>query len=306
MQESRLFKIVYYLLEKGHATAKELAKLFEVSIRTIYRDVDSLSASGIPIYAEAGRSGGIYLMKDFVLDKAVLSKEEKQEILFALQSIGMLQNNEEILKKLSAIFGFNMDNWLEIDFSRWGISDKDNSKFDMLKSAILHSKCVQITYVSSYEEQTNRIVHPQKLIYKSKFWYLKAYCTLKQDLRLFKLTRITNVEVLSDDIPQNKSYKIACSPINISLSDINTKEIYNQIVLRFSKEVSYRVYDEFDLSQMEIQENGDILVSAKLPEDAWLTGYLLSFGTQVDIISPIHLKKVISDIAKNIYEKNKI
>ena len=80
MQESRLFRIVYYLLDKGRATAPELAEHFEVSVRTIYRDIDTLSGAGIPIYAETGRNGGIYLMKGFVLDKAVLSDEEKQEI----------------------------------------------------------------------------------------------------------------------------------------------------------------------------------------------------------------------------------
>ena len=80
MQESRLFKIVYHLLDKGKATAPELAEKFEVSVRTIYRDIDALSGAGIPVYTETGRNGGIYLMNDFVLDKAVLSEEEKQEI----------------------------------------------------------------------------------------------------------------------------------------------------------------------------------------------------------------------------------
>lgn len=84
MQESRLFKIVYYLLDKGQATAPELAARFEVSVRTIYRDIDALSSAGIPVYAEAGRKGGIRLLEDFVLDQAVLSEGEKQEILAAL------------------------------------------------------------------------------------------------------------------------------------------------------------------------------------------------------------------------------
>ena len=83
MQESRLFKILYYLLDKGGATAPELAKKFEVSVRTIYRDIDALSGAGIPVYAEAGRTGGIRIMNDFIIDKAVFSEEEKQEILTA-------------------------------------------------------------------------------------------------------------------------------------------------------------------------------------------------------------------------------
>lgn len=123
MQESRLFKIVYYLLEKGQATAPELAEKFEVSVRTIYRDIDALSGAGISIYAEAGRNGGIHLMNNFVLDKAVLSEEEKQEILVALQSINITKNNSssQTLQKLSAMFQLHSENWLEVDFSGWEI-----------------------------------------------------------------------------------------------------------------------------------------------------------------------------------------
>ena len=170
MQESRLFRIVYYLLDKGRATAPELAEHFEVSVRTIYRDIDTLSGAGIPIYAETGRNGGIYLMKGFVLDKAVLSDEEKQEILLAMQSLSVAQNNDEIIRKLSAIFNLNTDNWLEIDFSRWGTPHSDNKKFEQLKSAVIHQKCVKIAYASSYEEITERIIQPLKLLYKSMSW----------------------------------------------------------------------------------------------------------------------------------------
>lgn len=91
MQESRLFKIVYYLIDKEQSTAPELAEKFEVSVRTIYRDIDVLSEAGIPIYTETGRNGGIHLMNNFVLDKAVLSEKEKQEVLIALQSLNTIQ-----------------------------------------------------------------------------------------------------------------------------------------------------------------------------------------------------------------------
>ena len=92
MQGSRLFKIIYYLLNKGQATASELSEKFEVSVRTIYRDIDALSEAGIPVYTEAGRSGGIRLLGDFVLDRAVLSEEEKKEVLSALSSLSVTGN----------------------------------------------------------------------------------------------------------------------------------------------------------------------------------------------------------------------
>lgn len=297
MHESRLFQIVYYLLDKGQATAPELAERFEVSVRTIYRDMEALSGAGIPIYAEPGRNGGIHLLNHFILNKAVLSEEEKQEILTALQSVNTAQNvnSSQTLQKLSAMFQLNSENWLEIDFSRWGNAASDNEKFELMKSAIIRRRNVRIRYAGSYGTITERIVQPYKLAYKAKAWYLKAFCTEKQNWRTFKLNRILDFEILDDIIQHHSLPKSA---------DVSEKE-YRQITLRFPKEVAYRVYDEFDKTQVQRQENGDFIVCTKMPEDVWLIGFLLSFGTQVDILSPAYLKDVIAEQAKLIYEKNK-
>lgn len=297
MQESRLFKIVYHLLDKGQATAPELAEKFEVSVRTIYRDIDALSGAGIPIYAEAGRNGGIHLMNDFVLDKAVLSEEEKQEILTALQSINFTKNisSSQTLQKLSAIFNLSSENWLEVDFSRWGNKGTDNEKFELLKSAVIHQKCVKITYANSYGTISERIVQPLKMSYKSMSWYLKAYCTEKQDYRIFKLTRIIDLEVLADGFRKSSFPELDEAP----------GQTYNTIILGFPQNMAYRVYDEFDKTRVSRRENGDLIVSVDMPEDEWLIGYLLSFGTQVDIIEPAYLKEIVAKQAKKIYEKYK-
>lgn len=297
MQESRLFKIVYHLLDKGRATASELAEKFEVSVRTIYRDIDTLSGAGIPIYAEAGRNGGIYLMNDFVMDKAVLTEEEKREILTALHSINSTSNidNSQILQKLSAIFNVGSESWLEVDFSRWGNNGTDNTKFELLKSAVIQQRCAKITYANSYGTISERIIQPLKVLYKSMSWYLKAYCTEKQDYRIFKLTRIITLEVLADTFDKKSFPEL----------DEMSGQVYSTIVLRFAKEISYRVYDEFDNTQISTEENGDLIVSVEMPEDEWLIGYLLSFGTQVDIVEPAHLKDIVAKQAKSIYEKYK-
>lgn len=297
MQESRLFKIVYHLLDKGQATAPELAEKFEVSVRTIYRDVDALSDAGIPVYTESGRNGGIRLLHNFVLDKAVLSEEEKQEILTALQSTGFTKNSSDsqTLQKLSAIFQLRSENWLEVDFSRWGNKGTDNEKFELLKSAVMQQKCVKITYANSCGTIRERIVHPLKLAYKSMAWYLKAYCTDKQNYRIFKLTRIMDLEVLPNSFPKNTFPKFDEVP----------NSIYNTIVLRFPQNMAYRVFDEFDKTQVSQKDNGDFIVSVQMPEDEWLIGYLLSFGTQADIIEPAYLKDIVAEQAKKIYEKYK-
>ncbi len=297
MQESRLFKIIYYLLDKGQATAPELAEKFEVSVRTIYRDIDALSSAGIPVYAESGRNGGIHLMHHFVLDKVLFSEQEKQEILTAIQSINATKNLscDQTLQKLSALFHLNSENWLEVDFSRWGNKKFDNEKFQLLKSAVIHRQCIKIHYASSYETISKRVVQPCKLSYKGTAWYLQAYCTEKQDWRTFKLNRILDLEILDE------TFSYRDFPKSIEPSD----EDYSLITLRFPKEMAYRVYDEFDETQIQRQENGDFITSAKMPEDTWLISFLLSFGTQVEILSPTYLKNVLAEQAKLIYEKNK-
>lgn len=298
MKESRLFKILYYLLDKGHSTAQQLAEKFEVSERTIYRDIDALSGAGIPVYSETGRNGGIYLMNNFVLDKALLSENEKQEILTALQSINATKNinNDDTLGKLSALFKVSSEDWLEVDFSRWGNRNNDNEKFDLLKNAVINRKCVKITYAGSSEVISERIIQPLKLMYKSMSWYLKAFCTKRQEYRLFKLTRILDFKVLDDGFEPRLFPKSESSPLQ-------TKN--EMITLRFPKEMTYRVYDEFDRDAVEILENGDLIVSADMPQDSWLVSYIFSFGTQIEIVEPVSLRKAVAEQAKKIYEKYK-
>lgn len=298
MQEGRLFRIVYYLLDKGKATAPELAKHFEVSVRTIYRDVDAISSAGIPIYAETGRNGGIRFYDDFVLDKVVLSAKEKQEVLSALQGLDITNGlqEKETLTKLSALFHMNAQSWYEIDFSRWGNPTKDNQKFEDLKKAVLAHHVVHIVYVSSYGDKTKRHVFPYKLIYKGKAWYLKAYCEDKEAFRTFKCNRIIEWRIEEERFP----------PISIpeKAKRISTPS-YPKITLRFPKEMAYRIYDEFEDEQMLKEEDGAYLVQAEMPEDAWLYGFLLSFGTQVEVVEPTYLRKALAKLAKEIYEKHK-
>lgn len=297
MKEGRLFKIVYHILEKGRVTAPELAEKFEVSVRTIYRDVDVISSAGIPIYITTGRNGGIQILDNYVLEKALFSDKEKQDILAALHSLSVVDNTyeRELLTKLSALFNVHSENWFEVDFSRWGSKTQNNNKFELLKKATINHKIVSIVYVSSYGKKTTRKIHPLKLLYKSKEWYVKSYCTEKDDFRLFKVNRIVECILSDEDF------------IPVDFPDVqDTEQItYNKIVLHFPKEMSYRIYDEFSDNEVTIQKNGDLIASSYMPEDSWLIGYLLSFGSYVKVVEPAYLREILSNEAKKIYEKNK-
>lgn len=297
MKENRLFKIVYYILDKGRVTAPELAEKFEVSVRTIYRDIDVIGSAGIPIYVTTGRNGGIEILDNYVLDKSFFSDEEKQDILAAIQSVSIVNSSfeKDILTKLSALFNVHSDNWFEVDFSRWGSKSQDNATFELLKNAVISHKSVSIVYVNSYGVKSKRTIYPLKMMYKAKEWYVKAYCVEKSGFRIFKCTRIIGIDLLSETF----------TPIDFPKSEEVSQKTYNKITLHFPKEMAYRIYDEFEPHEIEEQERGDFIVSAEMPEDNWLIGYLLSFGANVEVMEPVYLKEVLAEQAKLIYKNNK-
>ena len=136
---NRLFQIVYLLMEKPQMTAKELADIFEVSERTIYRDIDKLTIAGIPIYTNQGKHGGISILPDYVLDRAVLTTEEKNKIMESLSALNevSLTADDDSISKLRSFLGKQYQDWIEIDFSGWGNSKEDAAIFEQIKNAIL-------------------------------------------------------------------------------------------------------------------------------------------------------------------------
>lgn len=200
MQESRLFRIVYYLLENGKATAPELAQKFEVSIRTIYRDIDAISSAGIPIYAAQGKGGGISILSDYTLEKSFFSEQEREQILMALQGIMATtgKTSDELLTKLSGLFQMKFTKWIEVDFSDWVQGKPQQNTFVLIKNAIFQKKVISFCYFNSKGNNSKRNALPICLVFKSKDWYLYAFCLLRNDYRFFKLTRIRQVEMLSD------------------------------------------------------------------------------------------------------------
>ncbi len=284
MQINRLFETLYILLDKKTVTAKELADKFEVSVRTIYRDIEILSAAKVPIYTSKGKGGGISLLDDYVLNKFLLSEGEQNQILFALKSIEKLTNQDgkDILEKMSVIFNKNNTNWIEIDFSDWGANNQDES-FNLIKEAILRKKALEFVYYNSKGIESKRVVYPLQIYFKSRAWYLRAFCKGKHDYRLFKISRISEIKIL------NESY-IKDLPSEIK-KDITVKTI--NLELEISKEMSYRVYDEFKKENITKNEKGNFIVKVEYPLSDWIYGYILSFGEYVKDIKPEWIKNVI-------------
>ena len=157
--ESRLFEIIYILMDRGTVTASELAKRFEVSVRTVYRDIDKLSSAGVPVFCTRGKGGGVCLMSNFVLNRSLLSEQEQNEILFALQSLSAVQGNETyILQRLNEFFCRKTPDWISVDFSHWGNHVQEKERFRLLKSGILEHRVLSFLYYNSMQEVSKRKV----------------------------------------------------------------------------------------------------------------------------------------------------
>jgi len=294
--ENRYFKMIYLLLEKGRMTAPQLAKHFEVSVRTIYRDIDILSSAGIPIYTTQGKGGGIYIQDNFVLNKSMLSEQEQRQILMALHSINVVkaENTDVLLSKLSGTFHKQNVNWIEVDFSSWIKNRKYENVFEILKTAIFQSKRVTFNYSSGKGESIKRLVEPLKLAFKNVDWFLYGYCCLREDYRIFKLARIRDIEITTE---------VFSRPIPSQIfGDIeHHHEKFVSLKLLFEKELAYKVYDYFD--SITQREDGKLLVEVSLPYNEGLYSFILSFCDKVEIIEPEEIRKEIIEKIKNIQNK---
>jgi len=296
MKDNRLFRILYYILEKGKVTANELADKFEVSVRTIYRDIDSISSAGIPIYALQGKGGGIEIAEDFVLSKSLLSENEKQQIMSALQGLDntTIQRENELLTKLSALFKMKNTSWIEVDFNNWQNNKMYEKTFDDIKSAILSKNIISFTYFSSNEKETSRRVKPVRLLFKSQDWYLYALCLLRNDFRYFKLSRIKNLEIHTE--------KFDDSFENVILKKETPHENTVHIKVKFDRKVAFRVYDEIN-GEITEDNDGNLYSEIEIPNDYNLYNYIFSFGDGAEVLEPKEIRMQIKEMINKMAEK---
>ena len=262
MQIQRMFEIVYILLQKRRVTAKELAEHFEVSTRTIYRDLDALSMAGIPLYTNKGHQGGIFLMEDYVLHRSMFSEEEQQKLMAALQSyhIADPQDVDSLLTKLSSTFSAKLTNW------------------------ILDKQRIQFSYHSSYGASSTRTVEPLQLLFKGSAWYLIGYCTEKQAQRYFKLNRMENLHNTKEHFER----ELDTSSLPHDQNEYKKDLIH--LVLEMKENVAYRIFDEYDSSCFRRREDGSFLVTIDFPKSEWIYGYLMSFGDSLRILEPVDIR----------------
>lgn len=297
MQISRLFQIVYYLMEQKAITAKELAEKLEVSSRTIYRDIETLSESGVPIFATQGKGGGIRLAEGYVLDRTLLTAGEQKEILASLQSLnamGISEGAEKALKKLSSLFGGKDPSWLKIDLSDW--SNRRQADYELVKDAIIHHKVIAFDYYGSNGVMTSRKAEPVQLWFKSSTWYLRAFCLERRAMRTFKMSRIKRLQALDETFVSKRDTEEEEKTQPVSIG---------HFTMWIDQSQAYRVYDCFEEEEITRLEDGNFLVRTAYPIDDWFYGSILSYGVHGKIIDPPELKEKIEAVLQKMLENYK-
>lgn len=326
----RLLGIIYILMKKGTATARELAERYEVSVRTIYRDVETLSMAGIPVYTTKGKYGGIHLTEQFVLDKMLVTREEQQQILAALNSLEEVGAYREgdVLQKLEDFFQISSDGWVSIDFSDW--SGRRGELFGLLKEAVLRRRVICFDYYGQSGEMNSRTVEPVQLVFKDYTWYLRAYCRIREGVRLFKVLRMKRVR-MTDEIftPREEAgrkdiqgaqltepkvmYGVGLTEQNAEscaqweqqpdTGNVEGSGGYTEIILSIAASEAYRVYDRFEEEEIQVQEDGSFLVTIHYSMDDWVYGMILSFGPSARVIGPESVRKEVASQLRRMLEQ---
>ncbi len=310
MKVDRLVSIVMILLDKKRIGAQELADMFEVSLRTIYRDIDAINMAGIPVYGTSGVGGGFEILPEYKLDKTVFSAADLSAIVMGLSSLSGMVRGEELTNALAKVKSFIpadrakdiefRANQICVDLSPWFGNKKLQPFLELIKSALQEDRLLSFEYTAHHGNKTVRVVEPCQLVLKNSHWYLQGYCRERNDFRLFKLSRMANLRLLEETFSPREYQK----PI-LDFADI-LETMQTEIKLRIHKSIldmvlEYCAYENFT-------PDGDEHYMVRFPfvENDYYYNILFSFGDKCECLEPIQvreeMKRRIGEIAA-IYEK---
>jgi predicted DNA-binding transcriptional regulator YafY len=304
MRIDRLLAIIILLLNREKIKAAELAGRFEVSVRTIYRDIDAINLAGIPIISYPGNNGGFGIMENYKLERQVLSLNDMLSILNTLKSVhSTLADNslDEAIDKFTCLVPreglARLREYSEqfvIDIMPFGYQKRQREFLKNIYGAIQDQNLLRFVYRNMKGECLTRTTEPMTLLFKGYAWYLFAFCRTREDYRLFRLSRMSNVEILPHTFTRRKaSYK--------DYSDFDAdKNGYMPLVLKFRARARVRVEDNFSGENILEQPDGSLIVRVSWPLDEWVISQLLSFGEDLEVIEPASVRRMLFNQAKNI------
>lgn len=301
MKIDRLYGITIYLLNHKKANAKELAEKFEVSKRTIQRDIDTLCRAGIPIRSTLGIDGGYEIIDTFKLNSHMVQNDDYSFILTALKGLSSAYENPKItntIEKIKTLYKdqdseFNVD----LDFSVLKENEEVCEKLKIFNSAIVKKHRVSFIYTNAENTQSIKEVEPVELTYKWYSWYLVAYSLKKEEYRIYKLVRMNQIQIKEEKfLSEHESLDILLRKLNE-----NDKRKYVDIKLLCKSDIKVKVLEYLNGNIQKEFENGDFIINLHVPENEhfWFSN-ILGLGNKIKILQPEYIKDKVCKICREI------
>ena len=304
MKVDRLVSIIMILIDKKRIGAQELADMFEVSPRTIYRDIDAINMAGIPVRSISGVGGGFEIMQEYKVDKKIFSTADLSAILMGLSGLSSMIRGDELVNALAKVKSFiPIDkakdielkaNQIYIDLSPWMSNTDIQPHLESIKIALQESRLLSFEYADRYGNKTSRIVEPYQLILKSNHWYFQGYCHKRNDFRLFKLSRISNLHV-QEEIFIPRDYQKPQLDFSDMLVTMQT-----EIIIRIHKTVMDRVLDYCTYEHFLPDGDEHYIVRFPFIENDYYYNILFSFGDKCECLEPLHVRTQMKFRIQNI------
>ncbi len=299
MKIDRLLSIVMYLLNRELVSARELAEHYEVSIRTIQRDMDALTFAGIPVHSSPGSHGGYGIMPSYKLDRQLINTDDLFFILTSLEAISNTFKNRQMGETLEKIKSLVRDfqaqeiarrqQSMYIDFSALGLYGCHLENYRMIEKAIAENRIITFEYHSSRIEKTERHVEPMTLTFCWFSWYLFGYCHLREAYRLFRISRMRNVQIQDQYFNRRE---MTFSQFKETLYQEDKSDWLN-ITLKFHPDMAVFIEDHFTEAKTERDEQGYLILNLHMPEENYLHSMILGYGDNVEVLAPESLRETI-------------
>ncbi len=304
MRIDRMLAITVLLLNRDRISARALSEKFEVSVRTIYRDIDAINLAGIPVVSYPGNNGGFGIMDNYKLDRQVLTLKDMVAIVSALRGIstsldydeldGAIEKIRSLLPKQHSSDQTSPSEQFVVELLPWGYRRRQKDVIKTVHEAIIKNTLLRFLYRNSKGESRKRRVEPMTLFFRGFAWYLFAYCRLKRGFRFFRLSRMSGVKQATEIFERRETSFREYWPEEDSIP-------HNvDLVLRFSSKVRFRVEDYFDRDQIRLEKSGELIVTVSLPEDDWVYSMLLSYGEDAEVLEPARIREILAKKAKKI------
>ncbi|MDE6530472.1 MAG: YafY family transcriptional regulator [Lachnospiraceae bacterium] len=294
MKIDRLIGILSILLQEEKTTAPELAERFEVSRRTINRDIEDLCKAGIPIRTAQGTGGGISIMDGYRMDRTILTSKDMQMILAGLRSLDSVSGSRyyaQLMEKLqtgSSEFISGRDSML-IDLSSW-YKGSLAPKIEVIQSAIENRHILKFKYYAPAGE-SGRCIEPYYLVFRWSNWYVWGWCRDRKDYRLFKLNRMDQVAESDQGFVSR----------NAPIPDLSNEKIFPggiKVKALFAPDVKWRLVEEFGPHCFTENGDGRLLFSADYTDIENLITWILTFGAKAEVLEPKDVRNAIRSIAE--------